>query len=92
MQWYGLNSQTSLCKLQVRCRHAAGRLHTLFIYMLDMLIWMLIPNLLIPQMQWDGLEFCNHPVEAECALQAHCRPTAHPWYIHFRYVNMDVNY
>ena len=83
---------TILKPVCVSCRCAAGRLHTLFIYILGMSIWMLIPNLSIPQMQWDGLEFCNHPVQAECALKAHCRLTAHPWYIHFRYVNMDVNY
>ena len=37
-----------------------------------MSIWMLIINFSISQMQWDGLELSNHPVQASGALQAHC--------------------
>ena len=48
-------------------------------------------NFSMSQTPWDVLEFSNQSVQAAGALQACCRPTAHPFYIHFRYVNMDVD-
>ena len=47
-------------------------------------------NFSMSQTPWDVLDFSNQSAQAAGAPQACCRPTAHPLYIHFRYVIMDV--
>ena len=49
-------------------------------------------NFSMSQTPWDVLEFSSQSVQAAGALQACCRPTAHPLYMHLKYVDMDVNY
>ena len=55
-----------------------------------MSIWMSFVNFSMSQTLWDVLDFSNKSAQAAGAPQASCRPTAHPLYIHFRYVIMDV--
>ena len=49
-------------------------------------------NFSMSKTPWDVLEFSSQSVQAAGALQACCRPTAHPLYMHLKLVTAPWPY